>query len=219
MKYPVKVGEKYNKLTVISLNKNASANFLCDCGEKITAYTEKVVHKNIQSCGCLRIENQKRGAIFIGDFNRTHGDSKTRFYKAYSFAKRRCIKKNDKDYSRYGGRGIKFCWGTYQEFKKDMFVSYSKHCADFSIADTTLERINVNGDYSKENCTWATRNEQSKNCQNSRKYTYKNRTLIIADWAREFNISRQALRYRLERGLSIEDSLIIPLNHGNKLNV
>ena len=131
--------------------------------------------------------------------------------------KRRCVKKDDKDYPRYGGRGVCYEWLTYEDFKKEMHKSYLKHSIKHGEKDTTLERIDINGNYSSKNCTWATWKEQRQNCQNSRKFTYKGKEKTIAEFAREHGMSRQALRYRLNLGMSIAEALNIPFNHGNKL--
>ena len=45
----------------------------------------------------------------------------------------------------------------------DMLPSYLKHCEEFSIKETTLDRINGNNGYSKSNCRWATYKEQNNN--------------------------------------------------------
>jgi hypothetical protein len=71
---------------------------------------------------------------------------------------------NNKRYQNYGGRGIKVCdrWQTYQNFKDDMYEAYLDHKVH-SPYDTTLERINNDGDYTPDNCTWATYKEQNNN--------------------------------------------------------
>lgn len=80
----------------------------------------------------------------------------------------RCRGKKRTDYRYYGGKGIKVKWKTYQEFKNDMFRSYLRHLNKFGTYETTLDRIDSKKDYCKENCRWATWEEQKKN-QHSKK--------------------------------------------------
>lgn len=133
--------------------------------------------------------------------------------------KRRCVKKDDKDYKNYGGRGITYEWKTYEIFKGVMYKSYLAHSKIHGERQTTLERIDINGNYSTKNCRWATWSEQRQNCRNSRKFTYKGEVKTIAQLARENGISRQALRYRMNLGMSISEAINIPYNHGNKLKI
>lgn len=135
------------------------------------------------------------------------------FYQIFNGARCRCTDPSKKDYKRYGGRGIKFEWDNYLDFKNDMYESYLEHKKNNK--STTLDRIDNNGNYSKENCRWATLKEQAGNRRTNRYITYKGRTMIIADWARELNISRQSVRYRLEKGWDIESIIKTPFNYNN----
>jgi len=139
------------------------------------------------------------------------------FYGVFNKARCRITDRTNKDYKRYGGRGLTFEWDNYLDFKRDMYSSYLEHKI-INGKNTTLERIDNEKGYSKENCRWATLQEQAKNRRSNRYITYKGRTMIIADWARELNISRQAVRYRLENGWDIKSIIETPFDYANRFN-
>lgn len=138
------------------------------------------------------------------------------FYQIFNRIRCRCTDPSNKDYPRYGGRGIIFDWPDYPSFKKDMHESYLGHVLIHGGRNTTIERINVNGPYSSRNCRWATFQEQAKNRRTNRYLTYKGRTMILADWARELCVSRQAIRYRVECGWDTDSIIKTPFNYSNK---
>lgn len=138
------------------------------------------------------------------------------FYHVFARVRARCSYPSNKDYKRYGGRGIKFLWGDYPAFKADMYESYLEH-KRVHPQSTTLERIDNNGNYCKENCRWATWKEQARNKRGSRYLTYKGRTMIVADWANELGVSRQAVRYRLEAGWTPEQIIETSFSYNNRI--
>jgi len=94
-----------------------------------------------------------------------HGLSRHELYPRWSTIKDRCLNPKDKDYERYGGRGIKICnrWLDVNNFIEDMYDSYLLHVEEFGKKQTSIDRIDVNGNYEPSNCKWATYAEQNKN--------------------------------------------------------
>ena len=80
----------------------------------------------------------------------------SREYHSWNSMKNRCNNSNLKEYKNYGGRGITYDarWEDFREFYKDMGERPQ---------GTTLDRIDVDKNYCKENCRWATKEEQQRN--------------------------------------------------------
>lgn len=95
-----------------------------------------------------------------------HGMTGTRFYSIWVGMKSRC---NNESWTNYGGRGITYCkeWEEFINFKNDMYESYLQHVDKYGEKQTSLERKNVNGNYTPSNCKWATRKEQNDNKRNN----------------------------------------------------
>lgn len=79
----------------------------------------------------------------------------TPIHNSYSGAKQRCNYKEDKHYNNYGGRGIKFEWDSFYSFYIDMASTY--------FDGATIDRIDYNGNYNKDNCRWVTVEQQARN--------------------------------------------------------
>ncbi len=121
-----------------------------------------------------------------------HGFKGTRFYAIWGGMKSRCTNPNKDGYERYGGRGIKICkkWNNFINFKNDMYNLYLEHCLEFGIQNTTIDRIDSNKNYCKENCRWATMKEQSRNTSTNRIITYDGKSKTIVEWAEYLDYKR-----------------------------
>lgn len=161
------------------------------------------------STGLPQILRDKSGKYIKGTQNLkgTHGMSKTRFYKTFHGIKFRCEKENATSWDRYGGRGIKCLWDSFESFKEDMYKSYQSHVEEHGIKNTTIERIDSTGHYSKENCKWATYNEQNLNKKNVHRITFRGKTMSIAEWAREINVPYFTLYTRFHEKWPVEKAL------------
>lgn len=137
--------------------------------------------------------------------------SNTRFYRIWKAIKTRCNNPNAPFYYLYGGRGIKVEWGSFEDFYKDMFKSYEIHVKEFSEKNTSIDRINSNGNYCKTNCHWATARQQSINTSQNRRLILNGKNKTLIEWSEEMGISRKVIHGRLDRlGWSIQKTLTTP---------
>lgn len=81
----------------------------------------------------------------------------------------------------------------------------------------TIERIDVNKDYSPENCKWIKFKEQVVNKSNHAYLTYNGQTKYYAEWEKEFNLPKGTIRGRLRNNWSIEKTLLTPVKHKNSI--
>lgn len=148
----------------------------------------------------------------IKGINVKHGFRKTRFYRIYYGIHNRCNNKKQINFCNYGNRGIKSLWNSFEEFRNDMFESYESHVKEFGERQTTIDRIDVDGHYCKENCRWATRKEQNNNTKNTILIHFNGETLSLPIMAERHGLKKSTLWRRLKvQKWSIEKALTKPL--------
>ena len=130
-----------------------------------------------------------------------HGMRDTKIYSIWGALKKRCTDKNTVAYKNYGGRGITFDprWDEFETFYEDMSDSFYLHVKEFGEKDTTIDRINTDGDYCKENCRWATVKEQNNNRRNNHYLIYKGKKYTLMELSEEFNILYGTLKSRINK--------------------
>jgi len=145
---------KYNRLLVnstymCSKTKETFARCLCGCGNEKDIRLASLVIGHTKSCGCLKDEK-------VAQRMTKHGKYKDRIYRIWSGMVQRCTNKKSTNYKNYGGRGISVCdeWLLFDNFYKDMGDDKK---------GLTLDRIDNDKGYTKENCRWATYSEQADN--------------------------------------------------------
>lgn len=123
---------------------------------------------------------------------------KDRLSVIYWGMKNRCYKPNHPSYKRYGGRGITICeeWlEPYIGFKR-----FKKWALENGYEDElTIDRIDVNKDYSPENCRWITNKEQQNNRRDSHIVTYMGKTQTLAQWCEELGLDYDKTQARINK--------------------
>jgi hypothetical protein len=189
-------GKRVNKLVVLGIDsrdryRNIKWLCRCDCG-KLTIKTTTSLNGGVISCGCAINEARKRRAI--------HNKTNTRTYRIWAGMIQRCTNPRHHKYPRYGARGITVCnsWMNFSSFLKDM-----GECPD----EKQIDRINNNGNYSKENCRWVDIKTQARNRSNNRIIEMNGVKKTMAEWCEELKISPVAVRMRIHRGWNPIESL------------
>jgi len=188
------VGNQYGKLKVVKeAGKNKRGYLfecLCECGNTAIYPGKDLRSGNNKSCGCI---------------HKKHGQSHSVIYSAWANMKRRCNDPSNKSYANYGGRGISYdpYWEEFNNFYEDMKETFEEHLS--------LDRIDVNGNYSKSNCRWTDKETQSNNTTTNRFITYKGETLTVAKMARKYGITEELFKTRFNSGWSVESAIETPL--------
>lgn len=169
----------------------------CQCGKEFVSVGVKIVRK--RSCGCLAREQRMKNK---GPSK--HNMTNTPEFAAWNAMLQRCKNPNVKHYHLYGGRGIKVC----DRWKgPDGFVNFFADLGHRPSPDHSLNRKDNDGNYSPENCNWATRTEQAKNRRlrgNILKYDFKGTKMRLAEIAALAGISYGTAHARLLAGWTPE---------------
>lgn len=131
--------------------------------------------------------------------------SKNPIYNVWSLMRQRCTNPNAANYINYGGRGITVCdrWKSFQAFYEDM--------GDRTSEKHTLDRKDNELGYFKENCRWATVDEQQNNRRNSVFIEAFGQKLTQSQWSRKMGVTRDMINHRINvMGMSPEQAMMNP---------
>lgn len=187
-------GNVYGNLTVLGISDDSGLHIrwdcICNCGRP-----HEVSGTQLRSGRCLRCPECRRVKIQHGGKNNA-GVKTSPEYRSWESMLRRCQNECAHGYNHYGGRGIEVCdrWnpkvgGSFENFVEDMGERPD---------GMTLDRIDVNGNYCKENCRWSSQSEQMYNTRKSSRNT-SGRTGVsfrkdICKWQAYINHDKKFIR-------------------------
>lgn len=197
------IGEKFGKLTVLSLNERVGNkrqlywNCICECGKLCVRNGENLKSGYVKSCGCIKKGNIKHGLC-----------KKHPLYRVWCAMKERCVNINNHKYKNYGGRGIKVC----DEWKNNFMDFYNWAMNNGYKHGLTIDRINNNGNYEPNNCRWITMYEQSINKTNTVFVNYKSKQYALIELCKIKNINYLCVKQRIKKlKWNIEKAIETPI--------
>lgn len=194
-------GEVYGRLTVLREVERSNAGSrmwlcLCTCGVETVVHSGALTQGHTKSCGCLKYESR----------NKRHGMSYSPVWFAWWGMLQRCSCTTASNYKDYGGRGITVCkrWQVFENFRDDMLPTW--------FSGGTLEREDNEGNYSPQNCKWATKKEQARNRRTTNWVEVFGERLSFAEAVEKYGVVKYGIaRQRIYRnGWNIEDALTTP---------
>jgi hypothetical protein len=209
------LGERFGLWAVISLHETVIKKFstgrtqrksyfncVCICGVNRVVDMFKLRAKEPTGCGCI---NRKLSAIRRRSGEIPVADLKVE-YQAWINMRRRCYDPSAKDYPNYSQRGITVCdeWrNSFRAFHRDM--------GNRPEGMKSIDRIDNDKGYSKDNCRWATLFQQANNMSTNKVYEYNGEFGTSPFWARKYGIKLATMHARLNwLGWSIEKAIIPP---------
>lgn len=197
-------GQKFGKITVVEYShyekERSYWKCVCECGNEKTISGQDLRRGHAKSCGCYNYEH-----------NKTHGLSGTRLYNAWTHMIHRCYDISDINYKNYGGRGIFVC----EEWRSSYETFYIWAVSNGYEEHLTLERMDVNANYSPSNCKWITMDEQRLNKRDTVRIIHKGESITLVELSRITGIPRSNLAMRYKHG-DRDERLVRPIKKRNK---
>ncbi len=201
-------GMVFGRLTVQHREgtKNKKVTWLCrcSCGSSLAVVSQNLLDKHTRSCGCLQRE-------LVSKRTSTHRKSQSKIYDVWCKLVSRCQNEKDKSYASYGGRGITVCdeWLDFSNFYNDMGDAPK---------NKSIDRINNDAGYSKENCRWATKHQQTDNRRVTLWLTHNGETRSLRGWADKLNLNYARIFHRYKKGWDSYRILFEPKYKGRELD-
>jgi hypothetical protein len=205
-------GRKFGHLTAISPGPRRKLITtwvcICECGGQTISGTADLLRGHSKSCGCRRKQT-------LSTCMRTHGETVgrkvSREYATWQSMKERCYNVKSPRYRDYGERGVLMCerWLVFSNFLADMGRKPSdRH---------SIDRIDNSKGYSKENCRWATNEQQANNTRQNHNIEINGAVRTISEWASVSGVSQKNISARIRLGWPAKLAVFHQASKGNKL--
>ena len=205
MAVKVQKGDRFGTWTVLGpTGRNQKYKCECDCGVQQDVRVYDLTKGKSTMCKACATSVSKRG-------HGTAVSSKVSSeYNSYIHMIQRCHNEKNKDYARYGGRGITVC-DMWRESFEAFYMSMGPKPEGY-----TIERVDSNGNYEPSNCRWASRAEQTRNKGDNIKVEIDGQTRTVSEWAKEdwCPVNAQIVYKRISRGWDPIRALKEPSNRG-----
>lgn len=193
--------QRFEKLTAIRICGVASGGGMiwecrCDCGAIKVVAAGRLRSGRAISCGCYKKSRTRFGLSHTTEFT------------IWSGMLKRCTIKSRRDYANYGARGITVCerWSGEHGFVNFLSDMGLRPSSEFSI-----DRIDNDGNYSPDNCRWATAHQQHRNKRNNRIIRAFGQEKPLVEWSEEYGIEAETIAARIVRGASPEEAISKPV--------
>lgn len=190
------IGQTFGHLTAVADSERTRGGrrmveCICSCGSTIAVEPRDLRRGHAKSCGC-----QRRVAVGRASAARVrHGQTASPEHNSWVKMRARCYNAKNRKYADYGGRGITVsdAWrGSFEQFLADMGPK--------PFPEASLDRIDVDGPYSAENCRWASAKVQSRNKRNHRLVEHDGRTMPLSEACELAGVNYRSAMYRLNTG-------------------
>jgi len=198
-------GLVFNNWTILELsnrtNKKDDRYWVCECAceyKTIKHIAERALSFGTsRSCGCLlgkipskKIKKESEKILKISKDKINKVLYNKRIMNIYSGMKTRCYNPNSKNYKYYGDKGVIIC----EEWLNDRRLFYEWAVNNGYSDELTIDRIDNDGNYSPDNCRWATWEQQANNKSNTVYYRYEGKIKSSLDWCKETWLTFETLK-------------------------
>jgi len=206
-------GRIFNFFTILHMSSSSEGGrikwvAICKCGLIKKIRQDRI--KELSCPNCKKRKAKERSKVRLSNRKRIENIT----YTSYYCMKKRCHNKNDISFKNYGAKGISVCerWlKSYKNFLSDMGERPSKA--------HTIDRIDNSKNYCKENCRWATWDQQAKNrsgVRATKKVTYNGREIYLKDFCKDNGLSYKNTYMMIYRGLSVDYAINYQLKLARK---
>ncbi len=210
-KCELQIGDRFGKLVIlgedpIRAKSNGGRKYICqcDCGEQKSVMSFHLIGGGSKSCGLCRRRMTSNCST-----------SSRRISSIYSGMICRCYNPNVTAYKNYGGRGIEIC----NEWREDFIIFHDWAIANGYEDHLSIDRIDVNGNYTAENCRWVNRKIQNRNKRDNVFLNIDGKQKTIAEWAEITGIRHHTIAARHRRGYTNKDLINPPNRTENRVFV